>query len=101
VLESAQRALRAGHDDDAQLALDEHARRFPGGELTLEAEVLSIELSSSRGEREQARARAQRLLARPEAARYQARLAALASSDTTHPSASGANRQPSHMKERR
>jgi hypothetical protein len=74
LLESAQAALRAGRADDAQRALDDHARRFESGELALEAELLSVQVSLARGDRERAKTRAQRLLARPGAARYRRQL---------------------------
>jgi hypothetical protein len=103
LLESAQTALRAGRDDDAQRALDEHARRFPAGELALEAEVLGIELSFSRGEHARAQARARSLLLRPAAASYRHRLEALerVRGGANKPTSSGANPSSSHMEERR
>jgi hypothetical protein len=101
LLEAAQTALRAGRVNDAQRALDEHAYRFSGGELALEAELLSIEVSLARGQRRQAQARARRLLARPGAARYRQRLEALErAGNESSASSGGANSRPGHMNER-
>jgi hypothetical protein len=75
-LEDVQSALRAGHSSEARRRLDEYARRFPEGELRLEAELLGLDVSLVRGERKQTRERARQLLARPEAARYRERLEA-------------------------
>jgi hypothetical protein len=108
LLESAQTALRTGRVNDAQRALDEHANRFEEGELALEAELLSIEVSLARGQRPQAQARARRLLARPGAARYRQRLEALQRAGHGHDSDSdngassdGVNPRTVHMNERR
>jgi hypothetical protein len=79
-VEAIQRALRAGRNSDAERRLADYARRFPRGELALEAELLSIDLDVAQGELERARSHARELLERAEATRYRARLEAL----TTH-----------------
>jgi hypothetical protein len=76
-LEAVQSALRAGRAAAAEQALDDYFQRFPRGELALEAELSRVDLALARGDRELARARARELLARPDGARYRARLAAL------------------------
>lgn len=77
-LEVIQSALRAGRAEEAGRALRDYERRFPQGELALEAELLRVDVLLARGHAGQARARARQLLARPDAARYRARLEALA-----------------------
>lgn len=76
-LEAVQGALSAQRTSDAARLLADYRRRFPDGELTLEAELLRIEVSIGRGEPARALAVAERLLARPDMDRYRARLEAL------------------------
>jgi hypothetical protein len=76
-VESVQRTLRAGQFSEAERGLAAYWRRFPNGELVLEAELLRVDLDAARGDLERARAHARKLLARPGAARYRARLEAL------------------------
>jgi hypothetical protein len=76
-LEAVQSALRSARSSEAERALEDYARRFPAGELALEAELLGVDVALARGERRQAGERARQLLARPDAARYRARLEAL------------------------
>jgi hypothetical protein len=76
-VESVQRALRAGQISEAERGLAAYSRRFPSGELALEAELLRVDLDAARGDLDRARAHARTLLARPGAARYRARLEAL------------------------
>ena len=76
-VEGIQRALRAGRNGDAERQLADHARRFPRGELALEADLLRVDLDVARGDLERARSRARALLARADATRYRARLEAL------------------------
>jgi hypothetical protein len=76
-VESVQRTLRAGQFSEAERGLAAYWRRFPNGELVLEAELLRVDLDAARGDLERARAHARELLARPGAARYRARLEAL------------------------
>jgi hypothetical protein len=80
-VEAIQQALRAGRADDAERQLGDYSRRFPRGELALEAELLRIDLDVARGDRAGARARARALIARPEAARYRERLEELIERD--------------------
>jgi hypothetical protein len=80
-VEAIQQALRAGRAGDAERRLDDYSRRFPGGELAIEAELLRIDLDLARGDRAAARARALALVARPAAARYRERLEALTQGD--------------------
>lgn len=103
-LEATQSALRAGRAEEAVRALDDYARRFPRGELALEAELLRIDLLLARGQERRAHAQARQLLARPDAARYRERLEALAgdgASDSTLAPRSGVNSPRPHIDERR
>jgi hypothetical protein len=61
LLGSAQRALATSPGRALSLA-GEHARRFPGGLLSQEREVLAIEALSRLGRTAEAKARAQRFL---------------------------------------
>jgi hypothetical protein len=76
-LEAIQRLVRSGRSREASSALDDYARRFPEGELGLEADLLGLDVSLARGDRKHTRERARELLARPEAASYRERLEAL------------------------
>jgi hypothetical protein len=80
-VEAIQKALRAGRADDAERRLDDYSRRFPRGELAIEAELLRIDLDVARGDHVRARERAQALIARPAAGRYRERLEALMQRD--------------------
>jgi hypothetical protein len=77
LLEAAQAALRGNRANDAARLLDDYARRFPNGELRLEAELLGVDVSLARGDRARALASARELLGRPGAAQYRERLDAL------------------------
>lgn len=76
-LEAVQHALRDGRAEEANSALVAYTRRFPRAELSLEAELLGIDVLLARGESDRARAKARELLARPDAVRYRERLKAL------------------------
>ncbi len=76
-LEAVQSALAARRIDRAARDLDAYRRRFPRGELAIEADVLAIELALARGQREAARHAADKLLARSEAQHYRSRVRAL------------------------
>jgi hypothetical protein len=78
-LEAIQGALSLGHAGDAARALLDHRRRFARGELTLEADLLEIDIELARGQRERAIDRARALLDRPEAAHYRKRLLSIGS----------------------
>jgi hypothetical protein len=80
-VEAIQQALRAGRAGDAERRLDDYSRRFPRGELAIEAELLRIDLDVARGDHVRARERAQALIARPAAGRYRERLEALTQRD--------------------
>jgi hypothetical protein len=67
--------------------LAEYERRFPRGELTLEAELLRVDVAARAGQRDEAVARARTLLAKPGGARYRARLAPLLSGASGAPGA--------------
>lgn len=82
-LEAVQSSVRAGQMSEARRRLEDYERRFPEGELRLEAELLDLDVLLARGERRQTRERARELLARPEAARYRERLEALLSAADT------------------
>jgi hypothetical protein len=80
-VEAIQQALRAGRAGDAERRLDDYSRRFPRGELAIEAELLRIDLDVARGDHVRARERTQALIARPAAARYRERLEAFTQRD--------------------
>jgi hypothetical protein len=103
LLESAKAALREGRANAAADTLSDHARRFPAGELAVEAELLRIDLALVRGERSRASATARRLLALPSAAQYRERLEALLRNDEAHAAddAVGVNRAGTDMTKRR
>src|SRR5205085_9990249 len=71
---------QAGLADDPALALaqaTEHARRFPGGALSQEREVIAILALQKLGRLDEARARAERFLARYPASAHRRRMEAL------------------------
>jgi TolA-binding protein len=80
LLDGARRALRSGDSERAARELEEHGRRFSGGALAPEAEVMRIELLLARGDRAGAAARARNFLAQhpvsPHAGRVRAVLSA-------------------------
>ena len=76
-LEAVSTAIDAGQPGRAARELAAYRRRFAHGELGIEADVLAIQLAVARGDRETASAGAERLLARPEADHYRARVRAL------------------------
>lgn len=76
-LEAVQASLTARRAGEASRELERYHRRFPQGELALEAEVLGIDLMMARGERRRAAERARTLLEQPAADRYRTRLRAL------------------------
>jgi hypothetical protein len=76
-LEAVSAALGAGQAERAARELEAYRRRFARGELAIEADVLAIQVASARGDQRAARAGAERLLARPEAEHYHARVRAL------------------------
>jgi hypothetical protein len=61
--EPAEQAFAAGEIAAAARELDAYRRRFPNGALSLEAQVLHLEILSARGDRAAARAGAQAFLA--------------------------------------
>ncbi len=63
-IDAARSALAAGNGARALALLDEHARRFPGGRLHLEAEVLRIEALARSGQGPTARTRARAFVER-------------------------------------
>jgi TolA-binding protein len=64
LLEAARRAIKAGDVADAFRGLDEHARRFPGGQLGEEREALRVQALVRAGDRSEARRRAEAFRAR-------------------------------------
>jgi hypothetical protein len=60
ILDAARAALAHGQARDAILAMQEHARRWPNGELTEEREVVLIQALVAAGRSPEARARAAR-----------------------------------------
>lgn len=76
------RADLAGERTSLALAvLDDYERRFPEGQLALEASVLRASTLAQSGRTREARALAERLLARSDSARYRAELAPIAGHD--------------------
>ena len=73
-LVSAARKLLSTDPFSAQLLLDRHREAFPNGALSLEREVLSIEVLKQTGQRARAIARAREYLADPGNRFYAARL---------------------------
>jgi hypothetical protein len=76
-LEAIQHTLHAGRADAADRALHEYTRRFPGGELAIEAQLLAVDVALARGQQTRASTLARQLLALPGAARYRERLQGL------------------------
>jgi hypothetical protein len=62
LLEQARAALRTGDASQAQQALGQYDREFPGGELASEAAYLRMEVLTRQGDRPAAAAAARRLL---------------------------------------
>jgi hypothetical protein len=108
-LEAVSAAIGAAQLDRAARELDGYRRRFGRGELAIEADVLDIQIAAARGDDAAASASAERLLARPEAEHYRARVHALLRSEV-HPSSSPnpenaersrSNEPGAHMRARR
>jgi hypothetical protein len=76
-LEAVSAAIGAAQLDRAARELAAYRRRFGRGELAIEADVLAIQIAAARGDDAAANADAERLLARPEAEHYRARVHAL------------------------
>jgi hypothetical protein len=76
-IESIQTLLGWGQVQQAADAVADYRRRFPKGELALEADLLDVDVAVARGDRMQAKQLARALRARPAAARYRARLEAI------------------------
>jgi hypothetical protein len=64
LFDSARTAVRSAQPGYALTRLDEYAKRFPKGRFSLEASALRIEALAGLGKRAQARALAQRFIAR-------------------------------------
>jgi hypothetical protein len=94
-LEMSRGALHSGRTNDAALGLEEYARRFPDGELALEAELLRIDVALARGESARARALSHELLSRAGGERYRDRLDALLGGSPREPN----SRAPSGSKQ--
>jgi TolA-binding protein len=77
LLDRARKALGAGDAHGALAALAEHARRFPHGELGLEAELLHVEALLASGDGEQAASRARAFLTAHPDSPYTARVRTL------------------------
>jgi hypothetical protein len=76
-IEHIQALLAWGETEPARGALADYRQRFPKGELALEADLLSVDIAVSSGERDEAKRLAQALLERPAASRYRERLNAM------------------------
>ena len=100
-LDAIRSALGAGEVSAAARQLQRYRQRFPSGELRLEGEVLSVDLALAQGQTEQARARAQQLLAEPDAARYAERLRRVPVGGAAPSRLEGTNGAPAHIGERR
>lgn len=101
-IESVQTQLGWGQVQQAAAALADYRRRYPKGELALEADLLDIDVALARGDRARAKQLARALLARPAASRYRARLQAVDDANTRpRPRAAGSIDNPGYMKERR
>lgn len=64
LLDQARARLSSGNARGALATLNDHAQRFPGGRLALEAEVLRIDALARAGQRQAARSRARAFLNR-------------------------------------
>jgi hypothetical protein len=76
-IESIQTLLGWGQAQQAASALTEYRRRFPRGELALEADLLDVDIALASGERGRATELARALVQRPAAGRYRSRLSQL------------------------
>ncbi|HWO11578.1 MAG TPA: hypothetical protein VNN80_18920, partial [Polyangiaceae bacterium] len=92
-LEAVSAALDQGHPDRAARELEAYRRRFARGELATEADVLAVQIAVARGDVPGANARAERLLARPGAEHYRARVRSLL--DDAQPPPGPVNRERS------
>jgi len=93
-LEAVGTALGAGQPERAARELQAYRRRFPRGELAIEADVLAVQIAVARGDHATASAGAERLLARPEAEHYRARVRALLAGEERATAADRENEQP-------
>jgi hypothetical protein len=84
-LEAVSSAIAAAELGRAARELEAYRRRFARGELAIEADVLAIQIAIARGDEKTATAGAERLLARPEAEHYRARVQALLERKTQPP----------------
>ena len=80
-LDHARATLAERNTERAARELAAYRKRFPKGELAIEAEVLTLELALARGERSGVETLAKRLLARPDAGRYRNRINVLLQSN--------------------
>lgn len=76
-IESIQTLLGWGQARQAADAIAQYRRVFPAGELSLEADLLEIDVALARGDRRRGAELARALLERPAASRYRARLGQL------------------------
>jgi hypothetical protein len=93
-LEAVSAALAAEQAEPAARQLQVYRRRFPRGELAIEADVLAVQIAVARGDHVTARAGAERLLARPEAEHYRARVRSLLAGNERAPAAPRENDRP-------
>jgi hypothetical protein len=96
-IEHAQTLLGWGQSAQAAQALSDYRQRFPHGELSLEADLLEIDVALARGDHARAQRLARALLERPAASGYRARLSELAATGV----ASGSIRPGAHINGRR
>jgi hypothetical protein len=104
-LEEVSALLKAEQSERAARALTRYERRYPEGELAIEAALLRVELALAQGERSRGLQLARELLARPAASRYRARLSRLLGEPTRPTEAAreipGSNSDAVHMRGRR
>jgi hypothetical protein len=104
-LEEVSALLKADQSERAARALTRYERRYPEGELAIEAALLRVELALAQGERSLGLQLARELLARPAASRYRARLSRLLGEPTRSSGAAreitGSNADATHMRGRR
>jgi hypothetical protein len=104
-LEEVSELLKADQTERAARALTRYERRYPEGELAIEAALLRVELALAQGERQLGLKLARELMARPAASRYLARLSRLLGEPTRSngaaPEITGSNVDAAHMRGRR
>jgi hypothetical protein len=99
-IESIQTLLAWGQAKQAAGALSRYRRRYPHGELALEADLLDVDIAIANGDRARGATLARALLERPGASRYRARLSGLLDARARERDV-GSNGAAARIKERR